>query len=176
MMAPTHIMASVLFFLMLSPGFVSPNTLPFFILGALLPDLDIKADHRKSLHFPFIYLFLGLITYTASFHYLSALFLSAGLHCLMEVVGNDAGEYVKRKKGAVYDHLRGKWISGLNLIERDGGSRDLLLLFALSGITLVVSSSQEIFLITFVSLISGFLYFRIRDRVGDIFPDFILTK
>jgi hypothetical protein len=176
MMLPTHVMASIVLFLLVSPNFVSPSVLPFFIVGALLPDLDIKLIHRRSLHFPFIYPIIAVIMYFSSFYHLSALFISASLHCVMEIAGNDAGEFVEREKGALYNHLTREWISGFCWIKEDGGFRDLLVLSILSGISLIISSSLVIGLITALSVISGLTYYTIRDRVEEIFPDILLTK
>lgn len=175
-MLPTHLMASTLLYLLVTPDFLPPEILVFLLAGALLPDLDVKLNHRKSLHFPFIYPAIAVLTYLTSFYSMSAVFLSASLHCLMEATGNDAGEYVEEEKGAVYNHLKGNWIPGLGWIKQDGGPRDLLLLLALSAITLSVSRTPEIVLITTISLTSGVAYYRIRDRVGKLFPDFLLTK
>ncbi len=80
------------------------------------------------------------------------------------------------EKGAVYNHLGGEWIPGLYWIKRDGDFRDLLFLLTLSGISLVISSSLEIVLITLISITLGLIYYMIRARVEEIFPDILLTK
>ncbi len=175
-MAPTHLMTSVVLFLLLSPGFFTADSLLFFIIGAFLPDLDVRANHRRTLHLPFFYPVIAAVFYLTSFYQFSALFLSASLHCIMEIAGNDAGEYVDEDKGAIFNHLSGEWISGRYWIKRDGGPRDLLLLLCISVIGLTISPSLEIVLITLISLISGLFYHVIRDRVEEIFPDILLTR
>jgi hypothetical protein len=174
MMVVTHVMASLFFYSLI---FQSPSGLVLVALvgGAILPDLDVKFDHRRVLHFPFIYSLVAFMTSLFSLNYFSIFFGSAALHCVSEIFGNDAGEYVDKEKGAVYDHIRSKWLKGLNIIRQDGGPRDLTLLTTLTIAALTMPQDFATKLVAIISLILGLFYFEIRDRVEEIFPDFLLT-
>ncbi|WP_049934424.1 hypothetical protein [Haloplanus natans] len=62
MMALTHGLASLALAALASPalsGYASPPLLVAAFLGGVVPDLDVVAEHRKSLHFPVGYTLLA---------------------------------------------------------------------------------------------------------------------
>jgi hypothetical protein len=172
MMAPTHVAVSLLIYLVVEPALGTAAFLPALI-GGLIPDVDMFQDHRKDAHYPVLYSFIATALFSVDFRLASVFFLSAALHCIMEIAGNDADHFTDKDKGAVYDHIRQEWIPGRKIIRIDGGNRDLTLLAVLS-IPLLVYGESIVRALTVISLITGIAYNRIRDRVDKVFPEFLL--
>jgi hypothetical protein len=172
MMAPTHLAVSLLIYLGVKP-FLGPAAMLPALAGGFFPDLDMKSNHRRDLHYPVIYTILATLAMIPGFRFLSLFLLSAAVHCMMEVAGNDADNFVCRDKGAVYDHVRQKWVHGREWIEIDGGNRDLMLLIILS-IPVFFYGEILVKAITVFSILLGITYNQIRDDVAEIFPEFLL--
>ena len=121
-----------------------PYVLAAGLFGGLFPDFDriegkldgITITHRKTLHFPFGYALLAtasviaLLVFSEEAWLLSPCFaflLSAGLHSLMDIYDG----LPKKKPGAVYEHLTGRWIKGTMLIPF-GSTREWVVYSALA--------------------------------------------
>lgn len=110
-------------------------------LGGAVPDLDLYAGHRKTLHYPVYYsiasVVLGGFLFVGSTPFLWAawLFLSAAaVHSLMDAFGGglELRPWLGTSRRAVYSHYHGRWIRPKRWIRYDGAPEDL-------GLALVAS-------------------------------------
>lgn len=142
-MLPTHGlvgMAAALPFALAVPELAGVALTAGFV-GGLLPDLDLYAGHRRTLHFP-VYLpaaatpALGAAVLAPSVATVSAAFLllGAALHSAMDVLGGGLELYpwAATSDRAVYDHFRGRWLAPRRVVPYDGSVEDLLLAGALA--------------------------------------------
>lgn len=152
MMLPTHALAGMA--LGLAAGAVAPEFAPVAVLaglvGGVLPDLDMYAGHRRTLHFPVYYPVLGVAALAlavlapgAATVALAVGLLSAAVHSLADVLGGglELRPWEATSDRAVYDHHRGRWLEPRRWVAYDGSPGDLLvsvtlavpLLWALEG-------------------------------------------
>lgn len=138
MMLPTHAlagMAAALPFALAVPELGGVALLAGFV-GGLVPDLDLYAGHRKSLHYPVYYPLLAVpalagavLAPTPALVVAAFVLLGAALHSAMDVFGGGLELYpwAATSERAVYDHFRGRWLAPRRLIPYDGSGEDLLL-------------------------------------------------
>ncbi len=138
MMLTTHAVVGLL--LALPVALLHPSTAPYVLaagfLGGVLPDADVFGRHRRTLHYPVLYLVAAAPVAAAaallSSVYLaaSAVFLAAaGLHSVMDAFGGGLGLQPWRSDAdrAVYLHVRRRWIPPLGGVRYDGSPEDLAL-------------------------------------------------
>ena len=142
-MLPTHALAGMALALPLvatAPEFASVAIVAG-LLGGIVPDLDLYAGHRKTLHFPVFYSVVAAVATviaalvpTALTVGIAVFLLGAAVHCVTDVFGSglELRPWEGRSEKAVYDHYRGTWIAPRRLIRYDGSPGDLLLSVALS--------------------------------------------
>lgn len=179
MMLPTHAlagMAAALPFALAVPEFAGIALLAGFV-GGLLPDLDMYAGHRKSLHYPVYYPVLagpalvvavlapGPVAVGAAF-----LLLGAGLHSAMDVFGGGLELYpwAATSDRAVYDHFRGRWLAPRRVIPYDGSPTDLALA-AVLGLSLALAA--DTILVSWLvatALAVAIVYTAVRRRLPDV--------
>ena len=158
MMLPTHALAGMSLAIpvgLLAPEFTSIAIIAGLI-GGIVPDLDMYAGHRKTLHFPVYYSILAVLAtvlamwYPATFTIVIALVLGgAALHCLADIFGNglELRPWEARSQRAVYSHYHGTWIPPKRLVQYDGSPRDLLLTVSLAIPLLIVLDGALLWLV-----------------------------
>lgn len=152
MMATTHVLAGLAIasaVATVAPEF-GPVALVAAAVGGALPDFDLYAGHRKTLHFP-VYLPgaaalatpLALLVPTQVTVGLAVFLLAAGLHSAMDALGGglELKPWHATSDQAVFSHYHGRWIAPRRLVRYDGAPEDLLLAGALSIPTFLVFDS-----------------------------------
>jgi hypothetical protein len=138
MMATTHALAGMVVAgvtVVIAPDYTSVAVAAAGIGGAF-PDLDLYADHRKTLHFPTYYAALAAVFVTVAIVVpdpltvgLAWFLVAAALHSGMDGFGG--GLELKPWRGtserAVYDHYRGRWLRPRRWVRYDGAPEDLAL-------------------------------------------------
>lgn len=143
MMAMTHAIAGlVLAAVALRAGGGDPATLAAAgLAGSLVPDLDIYAGHRKTLHYPVygwipagLAVALAAAAPTAVTVALATFLVAAALHPVMDRYGGglELRPWEGRSQRAVYSHFHGRWLAPRRLVPYDGSPHDLGAALALS--------------------------------------------
>jgi len=157
---------------------LAPAALAGGLLGGIFPDLDLYSGHRKTLHYPTIYLLAALIavgltvlvpiTMTAG---LAFFLLGATAHCQMDRFGGglELRPWEGTSERAVYDHVRGQWRRPKRWITYDGSPHDLLLLSTVS-VPLFVMLDGPFRLLVGVALLVGIVYVGLRQWLASIAP------
>lgn len=137
MMLPTHALWGLLLGLPLvsvAPEFASAALIAGGV-GSIVPDFDLYAGHRRTLHYPVYYSVAGLlatglaIALPTTVTVAAAVFLlGAALHSIADVFGGglELRPWENRSDRAVYDHYHERWIAPRRLIRYDGSPEDLL--------------------------------------------------
>lgn len=136
MMATTHVLAGVA--LAAGASLLGAEVSVVVVLaagvGGLVPDLDLYAGHRRTLHYPVVLpvlaaVALGIATVIPRPGVLVVAFFLAGaaLHAAMDVLGGglELKPWEATSERAVYDHVRGQWIAPRRWIPYDGSPQDL---------------------------------------------------
>src|SRR6056297_1279468 len=148
MMLPTHALGGMALGLVV--GAVVPEfagvALVAGLFGGILPDLDMYAGHRQTLHFPVYYsvlalgaLVLALLVPSLATIGSAVFLLGAATHSLADVFGGglELRPWEATSDRAVYDHYRSQWIAPRRWVGYDGSPGDLVLSMALAGPLLV---------------------------------------
>ena len=142
-MLPTHALFGMLLALPVA-AFVPEHAtvaLGAGFAGGVLPDLDLYAGHRKTLHYPVGYSVLAGGAAVAAVGSPSAaaigavlLFAAAASHSLVDALGGglELRPWEATDDRAVYDHYRGRWIAPRRWVRYDGAPEDLLLSIGLA--------------------------------------------
>ena len=176
MMGSTHVLTGLL---IASTAFIFKPELIFLsalagFAGGVFPDLDTFREHRKTLHYPFYYSFIGVLTLLLAlsinnaFLPVSYFLISMALHCLMDSL--DAGrdfdiDEPDLSKG-VYLHLQDRWLKARRWVKHDGSLGDFLLTLILAAANFYVYTGVIEYLAA-LALAIGALYALIRGRVTD---------
>ncbi len=172
MMFTTHVLAGL--FLGGLYEFLVPG-MSLVVVGGVagfFPDMDMFFTHRRTLHRPFQYLALGVLTglavfFNPLFSILSVFLLSASLHSFMDVLSNGKTirPWEREDDHAVYDHFRDEWMEPKRYMY-DGSDRDLILANIFAVLNLFVFQ----FITTGVAgVLIGFsaVYTFYRERIGE---------
>lgn len=178
MMATTHVFAGI------SVAALVATVAPEFALvavvaaicGGVAPDLDMPADHRRTLHFPIYFsgcaLAFGVTAFvlpTAVTVTLAIFFLAAALHCVMDAAGGglEFKPWEATSEQAVYDHYHGRWIRPRRWIRYDGAPEDLLLasVLAMPGLVVFDGAVRDL-LVVFLLISLGYTAIRKPLVVG----------
>lgn len=143
MMATTHALAGMTLATVVL--FVAPEYAQVAVIagaaGGVFPDLDLSAEHRKTLHYPLYYSGAAVVAtgaalaWTGTATVVAAAFLSsAALHSTMDAFGGglELRPWLATSDRAVYDHARRRWIAPRRWIRYDGAPEDLALAAALA--------------------------------------------
>lgn len=194
MMLPTHALLGMVLALpvaLVAPEFAGVALLAGLV-GGVLPDFDMYAGHRRTLHYPVYYagtavvalavagLFPETATVGAAF-----LLLGAAVHSVADVFGGglELRPWEGTSNRAVYDHYRGRWLAPRRWVPYDGAPADLLLAIGVAvpllltlenafrlivvaalAIAVVYTAVRRILPTIAVSLIDGVLAPRLPDR------------
>ena len=177
-MLPTHAlsgMALALPLVAVAPE-LAPVGLVAGLLGGIVPDLDMYAGHRKTLHFPVYYSVLAvpasvvaLLNPTTATVAVALFLLGAALHCLTDVFGSglELRPWEGTSERAVYDHYRGTWIVPRRAVAYDGSPGDLLLSITLA-VPLVLALEGVLQWLVIVALAVGVVYAALRRILADL--------
>ena len=177
-MLPTHAlsgMALALPLVAVAPE-LAPVGLVAGLLGGIVPDLDMYAGHRKTLHFPVYYSVLAvpasvvaLLNPTTATVAVALFLLGAALHCLTDVFGSglELRPWEGTSERAVYDHYRGAWIAPRRAVAYDGSPGDLLLSVTLA-VPLVLALEGVLQWLVIVALAVGVVYAALRRILADL--------
>ena len=180
MMLPTHILAGLA--LAMPLAVVSPELGVFALIGALLggllPDLDLYVGHRRTLHYPTLYPVLTLpavalaVLWPTPLTVATAFVLAAAaLHCRMDVFGGglELRPWEASSEKAVYDHVRGEWLTPRRWIRYDGSPGDLALSVGF-GIPLFVVLDGIFAAIVAALVAIAVVYVALRRQLADLAP------
>ncbi len=179
MMATTHILAGITLaagVALLAPEFALVAVVAGAI-GGLVPDFDVVASHRRTLHFPIYYssafvvttgfaLFLSTPLTVA----LACFFLAAACHSVADAFGGGLAlrPWEDGSNRAVYSHYHGRWISPRRWIGYDGSPADLALAAGLALVCLFVfAGSRPLEALIVGLLVVSIAYTVCRKLIGD---------
>lgn len=185
MMLPTHVLAGLALAAALvglapadAPVWLAPVALAGVAVGSALPDVDLYAGHRRTLHYPSGYVAgvvpvgtLAIVQPTPLFVGLAFVLIGAALHCRMDRYGGglELRPWEGTSERAVYDHFRGRWRAPKRWIPYDGAPEDLALAGAL-GIPLLVTLQGSMRTLVTVALCVAVAYALLRRRLADVAP------
>lgn len=118
------------------------------LVGGLLPDLDMFADHRRTLHFPVgfavagvPFVLAGVVLSVSVALLLGTLLAAAWLHSVMDVFGSarELRPWNRTSHRAVYNHALGGWHAPRRFVY-DGSPGDLVLCGALAAVAVGIGS------------------------------------
>jgi len=176
-MAPTHAVAGAalaLPLLAVSPELALIGGLAG-LLGGIVPDLDLYAGHRRTLHFPVYGLALALVALAIAAVVPSVLtvavawFLLAGaVHSASDVIGGglELRPWEGTSSRAVYDHHRERWLPPKRLIRYDGAPEDFAVASLIgAGVIAGFGPGSLLGWLTGGLLAAGLLYTLVRKRL-----------
>lgn len=171
-MLPTHAIAGMVLALPVAyarPEFAAVALVAGFVGGAM-PDLDLYAGHRKTLHYP-VYgpplaaaaLLVAAWQPTAATVGVAVALAAAALHSLADVLGGglELRPWEATSERAVYDHHRRRWLAPRRWVRYDGSPRDLLLAVALAA-PLLVTLDAPLRVLVFATLAVAAGYTAVR--------------
>lgn len=180
MMLPTHVLvgiaiaAPLLFF---APE-VSTFALVGAIVGSLLPDLDMYAGHRRTLHFPTLYPIAALPVTIVAFAFptpvtvgVAFALVGAAIHCRMDVYGGglELRPWEGNSDRAVYDHVSRTWIAPRRGLGYDGSPGDLVIASGI-GIPLYFLLDGPFPTIVAAALVVAAVYTILRRHIVNLVP------
>jgi hypothetical protein len=179
-MLPTHALVGLA--LAAPLALYAPELAPAALLGALvggiLPDLDLYAGHRKSLHYPTFYplaavpaIGVALVWTTPASLAVAFGLLAAAVHCRMDIYGGglELRPWEGNSDKAVYDHAKGAWITPRRLVAYDGSPGDLGISAAVGIPLLFVLDGVFVWAVA-VALLVATAYVLLRRRLADLAP------
>jgi hypothetical protein len=145
-------------------------------LGGTLPDIDLVATHRRSLHFP-VYATglvapvagIAVLTGTSSAILLAVFTLGIAVHCLMDAFGGgvELRPWEATSDRGVYNHATGRWIRPRRWVRYAGAPEDFLLAFACALPTLALTSGGVQLGLLVVLVCSG-VFTVVRRRLSTV--------
>lgn len=187
-MLPTHAIAGMVLALPVAyarPEFAAVALVAGFV-GGVVPDFDLYAGHRKTLHYPVYYAPLaGAALLVAAWHpttvTVGAAFVLAGaaVHSVADAFGGglELRPWEGTSDRAVYDHHRGRWIAPRRWVRYDGSPGDLFLAVTLA-LPLVVALDGGFQRVVFATLAVAVGYTAVRrvlPRLAALVVDRVLA-
>lgn len=180
MMLPTHVLVGLVVAAPVALLVPEAATTVLFagLIGGVLPDLDLYAGHRRSLHYPSGYTLAAVpalagavLVGTPLLVGLAVLLVAATLHCRMDRYGGglELRPWEGRSERAVYDHVRGRWRQPKRWVRYDGAPEDVLMLCGLAGVLWFVLDSPFTGIVA-VTLLAGVGYGLLRRRLAALAP------
>lgn len=172
MMATTHVLAGLVVAAVASV--LAPEaTLSAVLagaLGGLVPDLDLYAGHRRTLHFPVygsVAAAFGLSVAVLAPSPVTigvAVFLAAfALHSLSDVLGGglELRPWEGTSDRAVFSHFHGQWWAPKRFVPYDGAPEDLAVAGVLAVPSLLVFDGQiDLFVAGAIAISAGYVLVR----------------
>jgi hypothetical protein len=180
MMLPTHAVVglAVAAPLVAAAPDLAPAALAGALAGSVLPDLDLYAGHRRTLHYPSGYGLAAVPTAAVAAWIATplavaaaAILAAAALHCRMDRYGGglELRPWEGTSDRGVYDHVRGRWLAPKRWVAYDGSPGDFLLSLAL-GVPLLVALDGPFRLVVAAALLVGGAYAALRRRLAALAP------
>lgn len=178
MMLPTHVivgLAAAIPLAITAPD-LAPAALAGAVVGSVVPDLDMYAGHRRTLHYPTVYPVAALIAAVGAVTLATPLavavtfaLLGAALHCQMDRLGGglELRPWEGRSDRAVYDHVRRRWRRPRRWVRYDGAPEDFLLSLAVGGPLLLIVSEPFNWVVLAALAVGGF-YAAFRRQLADL--------
>jgi hypothetical protein len=188
MMLPTHAIAGMVLALPVAyarPEFAAVAFVAGFV-GGVVPDLDLYAGHRKTLHYPVYYPPLAAAALVvAAWHPTTAtvgvafVLAGAAVHSVTDVFGGglELRPWEATSDRAVYDHYRRRWIAPRRLVRYDGSPGDFLLAAALA-VPLLVTLDGTLRRVVVATLAVAVVYTAVRrvlPRLAVLVVDHVLA-
>lgn len=148
------------------------------LVGSVLPDLDLYAGHRRSLHYPTVYTIAAIPAVVAAGLFgtpwllaLAFVLVGAALHCRMDRYGGglELQPWNGTSDRGVYDHVHGEWRPPKRWVRYDGAPEDVLLA-VLVGIPLLVVLDGPFQWVVVAALAVGSVYGLVRRRLAALAP------
>lgn len=142
-------------------------------VGGILPDLDLLATHRRSLHFPVYATGLAslvsgvaFVARTPATILLAVFSLGVAVHCLMDAFGGgvELRPWEATSERGVYNHATGRWIRPRRWVRYAGAPEDFLLAVVCALPTLTLTSGSLQFGLALLLVCSG-LFTVVRRRL-----------
>jgi len=180
MMALTHgfmsLALAVLVLPFVSDHVAAPLLLAVTFVGGVVPDTDLLANHRKTLHYPIIYpvltlLLLGGFLLTSSALLLLSTFAigAAALHCLSDILagGAEREPWNPATDHGVYNHVLTRWHRPRRYVRYSGAPEDFFvsLVFAIVAVwSATTPVTVDIGLLCLLAVAGGYSLLRKRLR------------
>jgi len=193
MMATTHVLAGLAVAAVAS--ILAPEATLYAVvagaLGGLVPDLDLYAGHRRTLHFP-VYGWLAaaigvLVAAIAPSPgtIAVAVFLTAfALHSLSDVLGGglELRPWEGTSDRAVFSHFHGVWWAPRRFVRYDGAPEDLLVAVLLAVPSVLAFDARvDLFVGAALAISAGYVLVRkpmvrIAEWLVDRIPAPVLAR
>jgi hypothetical protein len=155
---------------------LTPTVVVVGFVGGTLPDVDLLASHRRSLHFPVYATALAVPVAVAAavlatpLAVLLAVFtLSVAVHCAMDIFagGVETRPWEETSEQAVYNHFSGRWIRPRRWVRYAGAPEDLVVATVCCLPTLAVTTGPtRLFFVTV--LVCSALFVAVRRRLATL--------
>jgi hypothetical protein len=105
------------------------------LAGGVFPDLDVLAEHRKTLHFPVYYAILSVLCVGAAAVVdgpvvvgVAAFVVAAAIHATSDALGGglELRPWEGNAEEAVYLHPTGRWVRPRRFVRYDGAPEDFV--------------------------------------------------
>ncbi len=175
MMLPTHALVGLALALpyALAVPELGAVALAAGFLGGVLPDVDLYAGHRRTLHYPVyhsglaaVLVPLAVLVPSPAIAAAAFLALGAAVHSVADVFGGglELRPWEGTSDRAVYDHYRDRWIAPRRWVRYDGAPEDLLLAVGAAAPALVVlDGGYDLLVIAALSVAA--IYVVVRRRL-----------
>jgi hypothetical protein len=149
------------------------------LAGGFFPDLDMLAEHRKTLHFPVYYWIPATLTAGVALAFPTALtvgvalfFLAAAVHSASDVLGGglELRPWLGTAEKGVYVHATGRWVRPKQWIRYDGAPEDLVAAGLLS-IPGLLTFGGHVRTVVLVSLAVSVAYTVTRKWLVEVVPE-----
>jgi hypothetical protein len=181
MMALTHGLASLALAALATSAlseYAGPPLLVAAFLGGVAPDLDVVAEHRKSLHFPVGYTLLAgaigawfALAPSAGVLLAATAVGAAALHAWSDVLAGsvEPEPWDPTTERAVYNHALGGWHRPRRLVRYSGAPEDGLLAVGSGAVALLASATGPMADATllWLAVVAG-SYVLARKRLTDL--------
>jgi len=157
------------------PG-LAPAVVVVGFVGGLLPDLDLVATHRRSLHFPVYATALALLgsggallASTPATILFAVFSLAVAIHCVMDAFGGgvEVRPWEATSDHGVYNHVTGRWIEPRRWVRYAGAPEDLVLALACALPAIALTSGAVQLGLVVVLVVSG-LFTAVRRRLHTV--------
>lgn len=144
------------------------------IVGGIFPDLDVLADHRRTLHFPGYYMMVALPAIALAYVVtdmvtvgVATFLVAAAVHSLSDALGGtpSAVPWESDLEHAVYFHAADRWLPAKRWVRYDGAPEDFAVgaVFALPGLVVFAGSIRHLVL---AGIVVSLVYTVFRRPIG----------